>query len=62
MKKITSVELPNVKEIKIIHEFSLQDAQNEVNKHLQTGWVILAIEKYINEEGSESISYHLGLL
>jgi len=62
MDNTTSVELQNIKEIKIINEFSSKDAQNEVNKHLKGGWVLLTIEKYISEEGSESIFYHLGLL
>ena len=55
-------KLLEIKEIKIIHVDVIQDAQNAVNKHLKDGWVITAIEKYVSENDSESIYYHLARL
>jgi len=56
-------KLLSVKEIKIIDDFINQDLQDNVNKHLNEGWVLLGIQKSVSQETlSEDVFYHLGKL
>lgn len=62
--------MKNISEIKILkfRTYSTEETQNEINKMLKNGWILLDISTYSPDEVSGSYShdnyftYHLGKL
>lgn len=55
-------QLLEIKEVKIVRIEMYQSSQDKINKYLENGWVILVVQKSVDEYNNEFIYYHLGRL